>query len=60
MSTIKTKDFTGHSNLSIDEAIANALEKAGKHRRVKVIETRSSQHNENNSQYQVTLTTQDE
>ena len=60
MTTITTEEYTGYSELSIDEAITDALEKVGKHRRVKVIETRSSQQGENQSQYQVTLTIQDD
>ncbi|OGV41160.1 MAG: hypothetical protein A3F46_09215 [Legionellales bacterium RIFCSPHIGHO2_12_FULL_42_9] len=60
MTIIKTEDYTGYSESSIDDAITDALEKAGKHRRVEVIETRSSQQGENQCQYQVTLTTQDD
>lgn len=58
--TVKTEDYTGYSDLSIDDAITNALEKIDKHQRVEVIETRSSQQGENQCQYQVTLKTQDD
>ncbi len=58
--TIKTKDYTGYSESSIEDAITDALEKIGQHRQVEVIETRSSQHGTNQNQYQATLTTQDD
>jgi dodecin len=60
VATIKTEDFTGYSELSIDDAVTDALEKAGQFQRIEVIETRSSQHGENQSQYQVTLKARDD
>jgi flavin-binding protein dodecin len=58
MTTIKPKDYTGYSELSIDAAIVDALAKAGKNQHVEVIETRSSQKGADSNQYHVTLTTQ--
>lgn len=60
MTRIKTGDFTGYSELGIDEAIQDALEKAGDYVRVEVVETRGSQAKGNNRQYHVTLATFDE
>ena len=57
---IKTGDFTGHSDSGIDEAIQDALEKAGDYARIEVVETRGSQTKGNNRCYQVTLATFDE
>ena len=58
MKTIKTKDYNGYSEVSIDEAMMDALKQTGKKQQVAVIETRSSQNDvENKSQYQVTVTT---
>ena len=59
MTDIKDKDYTGFSELSIDDAVLDALKKAGKHERVEVIETRSSQQLKKKSEYHVTLTTSD-
>lgn len=60
MKTIKPKDYNGYSEVSIDEAMMDALKQADKKQHVEVIETRSSQNKlKNRSQYQVTLTTVD-
>ena len=56
MAEIKTADFTGYSELGIEEAIQNALDKAGNYERVEIVETRGSQANGDNRQYHVTLT----
>lgn len=60
MTILQPEDFTGYSDSCIDEAVQNALEKAGEYVRVKVIETRGRQANGDNRQYQVTVTTYDE
>lgn len=57
MKTIKPGDYTGYSKSGLNEAISNALQKAGDYQRIEVIETRSSHYSENTSDYQVTLTT---
>ena len=57
MTSIRTRDYTGYSEAGLDEAIENALQKAGEFNRVEVIETRSSHFNEDKKHYQVTLTT---
>ena len=57
MAQNKTGDFTGHSTAGIDEAIQNALEKAGDYDRVEVIEAQGSRAKGDNRQYQVTLAT---
>ena len=59
MPTIKEKDYTGFSHSSIEDAVTDALEKAGKPERVEVIETRSSKQSQKKSEYHVTLTTLD-
>jgi flavin-binding protein dodecin len=51
-----TIDYTGYSKESLDEAIIDALQKAGKPTHFEVIETRSSHLPDNNCQYSVTLT----
>jgi flavin-binding protein dodecin len=56
MAKIKSADFTGYSDIGIEEAIQDALDKAGDYARVEVIETRGSQANGENREYQVTLT----
>ena len=56
----KTEDYTGYSESSIGDAITDALEKVGKHKRIEVIETRSSKQGEDQCQYQVTLAIQDD
>ncbi|CEK09391.1 hypothetical protein [Legionella hackeliae] len=53
----KTGDFTGSSDAGINEAIQNALSKAGQHTRIKIIETRSSQIGEDKRYYQVLIST---
>ncbi len=57
MVATKTGDFTGHSDAGINEAVKNALEKAGAPVRFEVIETRYSHEGEGNCQYEVTLAT---
>lgn len=57
MTILRNRDYTGYSDTSLEHAIANALEKAGKDaNRIKVIETRSSQPDDKRH-YQATLTT---
>lgn len=61
MKTIKTKDYNGYSEVSIDEAMMDALKKTDKKHHIEVIETRSSKNEQKHkSQYQVTLTTADD
>ncbi len=60
MTIIKAGEFTGYSDSGIDEAIQDALEKAGDYARVEVVETRGSQTKGSNRRYQVTLATFDE
>ena len=60
MITIKSKDYTGYSHVSIDEAMVDSIKKAGKPQQIAVIETRSSQNTDKQNQYQVTVTTQEE
>lgn len=55
MSSLKTSDYTGYSHASIDEAVSDALEKAGHHQHVEVIETRSSKLSQDERHYQVTI-----
>ncbi|KTD20161.1 dodecin domain-containing protein [Legionella londiniensis] len=49
--------FTGYSNSGIQEALENALEKAGDHLHFEVVETSCFQAGENDREYQVTLST---
>lgn len=56
MAKIKAADFTGYSEQGIEEAIQDALDKAGDYDRVEIVETRGSQANGDNRQYHVTLT----
>lgn len=49
--------FTGYSTAGIQEAIQNALEKAGEYLHFEVVETSSCQAGEESRQYQVTLST---
>lgn len=60
MTKIKSGDITGYSELGIEEAMQDALDKAGDCVRVEIIETRGSQAKGDSRQYQVTLTTFDE
>ncbi|STX50124.1 Uncharacterised protein [Legionella busanensis] len=53
----KTRDYTGFSEESLNEAILNALEKAQEHSHVEVIESRSSLFTDNIRHYYVTLAT---
>ncbi|QRN02535.1 hypothetical protein GH742_00830 [Legionella sp. MW5194] len=55
MTTVKPNDFTGYSESGLDDALAQALQKAGEYQRVEVIETRSS-HTTDDKTYQVTIT----
>ncbi|MGQ3891686.1 hypothetical protein [Legionella sp. CNM-4043-24] len=55
MMKLKQNDFTGYSESSMDEAIHNALQKAGSHSHVRIIETQSSQLSDKKRFYQVTL-----
>jgi len=54
---MKTRDYTGYSDESLNEAINNALQKSEEHSHFEVIETRSSQFRDDRRHYQVTLTT---
>ncbi len=56
----KSNDYTGYSNTGINEAIKDALEKAGKTKKVAVIETRGSQIKGEKRHYQVTLAAYEE
>lgn len=60
MTRKKVGDFTGYSNSGIDEAIQDALDKAGDYTHIEVVETRGSQVKEDTPQYQVTIATFDE
>ncbi len=60
MTRIKSGDYTGYSTTGINEAIQDALTKAGDYVRIEIIETRGTQVNGDNRQYQVTLATFDE
>ncbi|KTD45125.1 hypothetical protein Lqui_2986 [Legionella quinlivanii] len=56
MTLINTRDYTGYSESSLEEAIAQALAKSGKDQdQVKIIETRSAQPQDNKRYYQATL-----
>ena len=55
MKKITAGDFTGYSDAGINEAIRNALEKAGNYTHVEVVETRGSQIKGYNRRYQATL-----
>jgi flavin-binding protein dodecin len=57
MSMKSIKDFTGFSQLGINEALQNALQQAGNPRDFEVIETQGSQDNQTNRLYQVRLKT---
>ncbi|MCE3045528.1 MULTISPECIES: hypothetical protein [Legionella] len=58
MTLLNTRDYTGYSESSLEEAIAQALAKSGKdHDQVKIIETRSAQPQDNKRYYQATLST---
>lgn len=54
---MKTRDYTGYSAESLNDAINNALQKAEDHHYFEVIETKSSQFRDERRHYQVTLTT---
>lgn len=55
MTTNTKKEYTGHSETGIAEALQNALREVGEHKRFEVIETRGSQIGEDKTQYQVTI-----
>ncbi|KTD26239.1 MULTISPECIES: dodecin domain-containing protein [Legionella] len=55
MATTKKGDFIGYSEVGIDQAIQNALQKAGEHSHFEVIETRGSQIGEDKRQYEATI-----
>ena len=57
MARQKVGDFTGYSDSGINEAIQDALSKAGDYVRVEVIETRGSETKGNKRHYQVTIAT---
>ncbi|HAT6978672.1 TPA: dodecin domain-containing protein [Legionella pneumophila] len=52
------EDFTGFSESGIDDAIQNALKKAGNPTHFEVVETLGSQGSQSDRQYQATLKTQ--
>jgi flavin-binding protein dodecin len=54
---IKIGEYTGFSELGINEAIQNALQKASEYIRVEVIETQSSWISEEKRSYQVIVST---
>lgn len=54
---MKTRDYTGYSNESLQQAIHDALKKSDEHSHFEVIETRSSQFVDERRQYQATVTT---
>ncbi|ARG96315.1 hypothetical protein [Legionella micdadei] len=56
MATTKKGDYIGYSDAGINEAIQNALKKAGEHSYFEVIETRGSQIGEDKRQYEATIT----
>lgn len=60
MSIIKLGDYTGYSETGIEEAVADALEQAGEHTRIEIVETRGSQAKGKHRHYQVTVATFDE
>lgn len=49
--------FTGYSTSNLHEAVQNALEKAGEHKRFEVVESCSIKAPENERQFEVTLST---
>jgi len=51
----KTNDYTGYSEQGIEEAIKNAMLKAGEHDDVEVIETIGAQDRMEQRQYQATV-----
>ncbi|AGH55199.1 TPA: dodecin domain-containing protein [Legionella pneumophila] len=51
------EDFTGFSESGIDDAIQNALKKAGNPTHFEVVETLGSQDSQSDRRYQVTLKT---
>ncbi len=51
------EDFTGFSESGIDDAIQNALKKAGNPTHFEVVETLGSQDRQSDRRYQVTLKT---
>ncbi|MBA3537508.1 MAG: dodecin domain-containing protein [Tatlockia sp.] len=56
MTTLKKGEYTGFSDSCIEDALNNALQKAGEHTHFEIIETRGSLINENKPNYQITIT----
>ncbi|MDP1603516.1 MAG: hypothetical protein Q8M03_09655 [Legionella sp.] len=56
MTTLPARDYTGYSELSLDEAISDALQQAEELSQFKVIETCSSHFPDDKCHYHVTLT----
>lgn len=56
MIATKSGDYIGYSTSGIDEAIQNALQKAGDHNHFEIVETRGSQIGEDERHYQATIT----
>ncbi|WP_028372319.1 hypothetical protein [Legionella lansingensis] len=53
----KTGEYTGSSDLGLSDAIQDALQKAGEHTRIEIIETISSWINDDKRYYQVIINT---
>ena len=49
--------YIGYSSHGMSEAIEDALQQAGEHTRCEVVESIGSQDNQDQKQYQVTVTT---
>lgn len=60
MGTKKTEEFIGYSESGIAEAVDDALQKAGEHARIEVVETRGSKAKGDDQHYEVTLAAFDE
>jgi flavin-binding protein dodecin len=58
MTIPKKGDYTGFSDSCIEDALNNALQKAGEHTHFEIIETRGSliNANKNKPNYQITIT----
>lgn len=56
MTNLDARDYTGYSEASLNDAIADALRKADDHSHFEVIETRSSRYHDDKCKYHVTLT----
>lgn len=55
MTLIKKGDYTGYSQVGIDDALQNALEKVGEHSHFEIVETLRSFNDENKSLFQITI-----